>query len=58
MKIMLAALVCFSWLPVDIWLVLSRHEILAGAFLLWPMILLSPWYRSMSVARTAGNLWP
>jgi len=54
MKIMLAALVFFSWLPVDIWLLLSRHEILAGAFLLWPMILLSPWYRSMSLLAPLG----
>jgi glycosyltransferase involved in cell wall biosynthesis len=53
-KIMLAALLFFSWLPVDVWLLLSRHEILAGAFLLWPMILLSPWYGAMALLAPLG----
>ena len=53
-KILLAALAFFLWLPVDVWLLLSRHELLAGMFLVWPMILLSPWYGALAMLAPLG----
>jgi glycosyltransferase involved in cell wall biosynthesis len=45
-RIMIAALLFALWLPVLVWLILSRQIIAAAVFGLWPMFLMGGWYQS------------
>jgi glycosyltransferase involved in cell wall biosynthesis len=54
LKMMLAALVFFLWLPAWIWLLIEGRNLIWPVMFLWPIVLLIPWYRTSAVLAPLG----